>query len=57
MKTKIKVALPIVSAALIATVAAVPFLGGCTKEKPCEETSFNYEEYIRNENLAVVKKR
>ena len=56
MKTKFKLALPIVSAALIATVAAVPFLGGCTKEKPCEETTFNYEEYVRNENLAVVKK-
>lgn len=40
----------------LALAASAILILGCAKNDSCIEESFNYEEYVRNENLSVVKK-
>ena len=40
----------------MALAASAILILGCAKNDSCVEESFNYEEYVRNENLSVVKK-
>ena len=39
----------------LALLASAAIICGCAEE-PCVEEAFNYEEYVRNENLSVVQK-
>lgn len=39
----------------LALLASAAIICGCAEE-PCVEETFNYEEYVRNENLSVVQK-
>lgn len=56
MRNIIKLALPLTAFSVIALVAALPFISGCTQTESCSDDTFSYEEYVRNENLSVVKK-
>lgn len=56
MKRPIGTAMTIAAWGFILAASAFPFAASCSREEKCTESSFNYEEYVRNENLSVVKK-
>lgn len=55
MKTKFRKTLSLAAVSFILAAAATPFITGCSNEKNVSSNDFNYEEYVRNENLSVIK--
>lgn len=55
MENKIRKALPLVAMAFVAAVTALPAVTGCTQKVNDDSNDFNYEEFVRNESLSVVK--
>lgn len=56
MEPRFRKALPLLAVVFIVAVATLPVITGCSNEKSDDGSDFNYEEYVRNENLSVVKK-
>lgn len=52
----LKRSLSVAAAAFVVAVASVPFVAGSCDNNNQSQNEFNYEEYVRNENLSVIKK-